>query len=455
MARGGTGPAGADRGQKARASGRVAPIYKRLPHGPHQLPPEEVARHQRARIHGAMIEAVARSGYSGTSVKQVIGLAGVSRRSFYELFANRHECFLATFDLLANRELGRLRSAYLEAEGGLEERLAAVFEHCAETLSGDRNSVSFVLLDVLTAGPDGAVRFCRGAGECEQLLDVCFESSSRAEAVPAPVLRGMVGGLHWSLAGMLRSDEMPERKDLAEQMLNWTLRFRTEPGSGVCEALNKRLRDRARRLSNSRSRRPQPTDEEVAQDARSRLLHSVLQLSGPREAAELSAPLVAERAGVSLDEFFALFANAQECLHAALEAVGKQLLEVAVAAGVEEPDWPARTLLATSAMLEHLAANPLDARALVVDAHCCGAKPSERQLRLSARLADVLARDAPDGGCPLAREGVVGAFWQTVRCQVTAGRVPLLGALTDQMGYLALAPHVGGEQAAEMVLSRP
>jgi hypothetical protein len=59
-----------------------APLYQRLPHGPHRLAAEEVIRNQRARMHGAMIEAVATNGYERTSVKQVVGLAGVSRRSF-------------------------------------------------------------------------------------------------------------------------------------------------------------------------------------------------------------------------------------------------------------------------------------------------------------------------------------------------------------------------------------
>ena len=58
----------------------AAPLYQRLPHGPHRLGAEQVARNQRTRMHGAMIEAVAASGYERTSVKQVVGLAGVSRR---------------------------------------------------------------------------------------------------------------------------------------------------------------------------------------------------------------------------------------------------------------------------------------------------------------------------------------------------------------------------------------
>src|ERR1039457_2520815 len=79
----------------------VAPLYERLPHGPHRLDHREVVRHQRRRIHGAMVEAVAASGYERTSVKQVVELAGVSRRSFYEQFANNQEGFLGAVGLSA------------------------------------------------------------------------------------------------------------------------------------------------------------------------------------------------------------------------------------------------------------------------------------------------------------------------------------------------------------------
>ena len=97
----------------------LAPIYQRLPHGPHRLGAENVVRNQRHRMHGAMIEAVAENGYERTSVKQVVGLAGVSRRSFYEQFANKQECFLATYDLIARRGAGRVNHGRLR---GLSRR---------------------------------------------------------------------------------------------------------------------------------------------------------------------------------------------------------------------------------------------------------------------------------------------------------------------------------------------
>ena len=113
-------------------SKRVQPLYKRLPHGPHRLERNEVILNQRSRIFGAMIEAVGTDGYEGTIVKQTIALAGVSRRSFYEMFANKEECFLAAFDMLARRDVKQIRNAYPPSDGDLEERLGAALRRFAQ-----------------------------------------------------------------------------------------------------------------------------------------------------------------------------------------------------------------------------------------------------------------------------------------------------------------------------------
>src|SRR5271163_2421137 len=83
--------------------GSAGPLYERLPHGPHRLDHNQVVRNQRSRMYGAMVEAVAASGYERASVRQVVALAGVSRRSFYEQFSNKQECFLQAFDVIVAR----------------------------------------------------------------------------------------------------------------------------------------------------------------------------------------------------------------------------------------------------------------------------------------------------------------------------------------------------------------
>jgi hypothetical protein len=101
-----------------------APLYKRLPHGPHGLGRDEVARHQRARIHGGMVESVYQRGYAATSVAHVIALAGVSRRAFYEQFTNKEDCFLSTYDAFVAASRKRVLKAWL-GERGWANRLYA------------------------------------------------------------------------------------------------------------------------------------------------------------------------------------------------------------------------------------------------------------------------------------------------------------------------------------------
>src|ERR1700684_395276 len=121
-----------ERRGRGSSAGSVAPLYARLPRGPHRLNHKQVIRRQRDRIHGAMVEAVAANGYAGTSVRQVVGLAGVSRRTFYEQFANKQECFLVTYDLLAAGSVKEIRRAYRASEGALEDRLRIGFEQLIE-----------------------------------------------------------------------------------------------------------------------------------------------------------------------------------------------------------------------------------------------------------------------------------------------------------------------------------
>jgi AcrR family transcriptional regulator len=58
----------------------------------------EVSLMQRARLLGAAVPAVDELGWSGVTVADIASRARVSRRTFYDLFANREECLLAVLD---------------------------------------------------------------------------------------------------------------------------------------------------------------------------------------------------------------------------------------------------------------------------------------------------------------------------------------------------------------------
>ena len=70
----------------------------RLRPGPGGLPRRQVTQIQRSRMLAAAAEAVEDVGYARMTVAQVISRARVSRKTFYDVFADREDCFLAAFE---------------------------------------------------------------------------------------------------------------------------------------------------------------------------------------------------------------------------------------------------------------------------------------------------------------------------------------------------------------------
>lgn len=114
---------------------------------------------QRSRIHQAMIEVVAERGYPETRVVDVIGVAGVSRKTFYELFDSKEDCFLAAYDVLLGNLLGESTEAF-ESKPGTPwpERISAALEALLEHLSQHPDEARFAIVEVLAAGPKALAR---------------------------------------------------------------------------------------------------------------------------------------------------------------------------------------------------------------------------------------------------------------------------------------------------------
>jgi AcrR family transcriptional regulator len=74
----------------------------------------QIAEIQRARLLAAAVAAIDELGYANTTVADVTGRARVSRRTFYELFANREECLAAVLEDVVALIRGELAGAGLE-----------------------------------------------------------------------------------------------------------------------------------------------------------------------------------------------------------------------------------------------------------------------------------------------------------------------------------------------------
>jgi AcrR family transcriptional regulator len=121
----------------------------------------------------AMLQAVGDKGYARVAVADVIERAGVSRKTFYEQFANKDDCFLAAYDASVDELLAKIDEA-LEAiaPDGLAAHRAAV-ETYLDTLAAGPAFAKALLIEVLGAGPEALSR--RAAVEerfAEQLENV-------------------------------------------------------------------------------------------------------------------------------------------------------------------------------------------------------------------------------------------------------------------------------------------
>lgn len=151
---------------------------KRLPAGPHGLPPELVERNQRERLIAAMAEVCGERGYGETSVAEVAKRAGVSTASFYRQFKDRRECMLASFEELFDRLLEALgEGCGAERETGARARAGAA--RAAELLAGDLPTARLLSLEILAVGPAGV----RAQHQAIERLAALLRAS---DADPAP-----------------------------------------------------------------------------------------------------------------------------------------------------------------------------------------------------------------------------------------------------------------------------
>jgi len=85
----------------------------------------DIASDQRARLLAAMANVVAAKGYAATTVADVVRDAGVSRSTFYELFASKEACFLTAYNEGVDDLLQAVREAVHEAQDDWRAQLRA------------------------------------------------------------------------------------------------------------------------------------------------------------------------------------------------------------------------------------------------------------------------------------------------------------------------------------------
>jgi AcrR family transcriptional regulator len=113
----------------------------------------QVSEVQRARMLSSAVQVVSEFGYGQMSVARVTGRARVSRRTFYDLFEDREDCFLAVFDDALGRVSELVVGAYEGERGVWVEKVRAALMALLVFLDGEPGVCSLLVVDALAGGP--------------------------------------------------------------------------------------------------------------------------------------------------------------------------------------------------------------------------------------------------------------------------------------------------------------
>jgi AcrR family transcriptional regulator len=177
----------------SKQAGEVAPAHN--PHaGAGGLGQEHVIEIQRSRILAAMVEISAERGAANVTVAHIVERAGVSRRTFYELYSDREECFLGAFDAAIARASRYVLDGY-RPEARWAERLRTALTGLLTFLTYERGAGQLLVVGSLGAGAPALERRGRVLAQIFTLVDQGRTETKAGAELPPLTAEGIVGGV--------------------------------------------------------------------------------------------------------------------------------------------------------------------------------------------------------------------------------------------------------------------
>jgi AcrR family transcriptional regulator len=430
----------------------LEPLFPRLPGGPRRMKADEVARHQKGRLEGAIIEAVARHGFASTTVRELVTLAGVSKSTFYEHFGSKEDCFLATFDSIVERASEEVAAAY-GSTGALRERLTAGLGRFMELVVDRPEVAAFATVDSLTLGAAGLAHRDRFWEGFEQMTRRYFDDEPLQQQVSEITVRAILSGISGVVYQRLRHGTTHELPELVEPLIDWAFSYQGSDSAPVRRAVAA-----AERPPPSGIGEPEESEEAVGWEEppdsplsraslsqRERIIRAAAKIVSERGYEALSIPAISAAAGTSNQTFYENFNSKREAFLAAYDVVAEQALRVGAEAFGSEDDGPEAAGTALRALTEHIAGNRMFARLAFVEMMTAGPPALDRS---EETLSRVLSSFGPGtgakglgGGVPrVVLEATAAGTWFVIQREIASGREDALPGKAPELATLALAP---------------
>jgi TetR/AcrR family transcriptional regulator len=386
-----------------------------------------------------MVALTVRRGYAACSVADLVELSGVSSRSFYDLFADKEDCFLATLDEALNG-LEAVATAQLDGTGTMQERAARATRGLAELAVSQPAAARFCLVDSYGVGDHARKRLDESTSALAELLGVIFAGLPERRGMPPELTRAIVGGLIAVLYRCLARDEPGEVPALAQGLHDWAFGIPPPP-----------------RPLRPKGRRPKPVEADLPPFAAyvpaERVLRGFASAVAQKGYLATTIADVAAVASISQNTFYAHFRDKEDVLYGALDSSGAQLLAAVLPAIRRTPNWPAALRVAMETACGFLAAEPAFAQLREVEVYTIGPRAVEHRDRAQTELLREL-RKLADSPAPrgVALEATLGAIRFLFYERVRAGTPTEVTKVAPFATYLALAPSMGAEAAWEAAL---
>lgn len=183
---------------------------------------------QRERLMDGMARTVARQGYAATSVADVLREARVSRRTFYERFADKEDCFLAAYDTIVELCVRRVSDAFHDAESW-EQGITRALDALLRVLASEPDHARLCVVEVLASGPRGLRRRDETLRRFVDFIELSRDRLPGTAAPPELVAQAIAGGIYELLYSHIVRGETERLPELSGEMRHYTFMLLGNP----------------------------------------------------------------------------------------------------------------------------------------------------------------------------------------------------------------------------------
>jgi AcrR family transcriptional regulator len=429
---------------------QTEPLFPALDGGLRGLPPERVAEHQEVRLQMAMVEAVTRFGYAGTTLRELVRLAGVSKSTFYEHYESKEDCFLATFETVVAQVSERVGRAYREA-GDRRQRLVAALTAFMNLVVEEPAASTLATVESLTLGAAGIAPRERASEVFEQLLRQSFEHSPSGRPVSPATVRAISAGIRGVVYRHLRDGTPEQLPALVEELVDWALGYQRSESETVRRAAAAAATPADAVAGNDEelawTEPPDSPRSRAELTQKERIVRAVARLVVERGYETLSIPAISATAGTSNQTFYEHFGNKRDAILAAFDVIAAEGLAVTTQAFEAGGDGPEAVGVALRAILEEIAGNELFARLTFFELQTAGPVALDRADAVMDSFTAFLRPDVAPGAInapptPTVRHAVGSGVWAVIQHELGAGDTASLLGLGPQLAQILLTPSV-------------